>query len=129
MEALVVDASLVVDALCRDTDVGDFARELLSQHQLFSPDHIYIESAHAIKNLSRVFDGTRIELMRHGLTDLPMTQIGFKEFGDIAWRHRHHLSIYDAGYLAVSLLTGFPLATSDKRLAEVAQEFCEVIAA
>ena len=127
METLVVDASSLVGWLLELEPQASELDDLLMPATLFAPPHLQLEAAHALKNLSRVVPEPVIERAFEALTDLKVATMGFSEFAHLAWQHRHNLSLYDAGYLATAIVTGSPLVTSDRKLAAVANDFCEVI--
>ncbi|MFZ9087952.1 MAG: type II toxin-antitoxin system VapC family toxin [Pontimonas sp.] len=94
---------------------------------MHAPDHLFVESAHAIKNLSVRLPAESTQQAFDQLREIEVDTLPFTAFAELAWRHRHNLSLYDAGYLAVAMMTGFPLVTSDRRLASVAKNYVDVI--
>jgi predicted nucleic acid-binding protein len=127
VETLVVDASSLVDWLLEIEPEAGVLDDLLSPASLIAPPHLHLEAAHALKNLSRIVPPPVIDKAFESLTAVKVDTLGFSEFAHLAWQHRHNLSLYDAGYLATAIMTGSPLVTSDRQLAAVAKEFCEVI--
>jgi predicted nucleic acid-binding protein len=127
VEELVIDASSLVDVLTDERESSFTLAEKIAQANLFAPDHLFIESAQALKNLSAKLPAESIERAFDQLRTLEVQTVPFSVFSQIAWRHRHNLSLYDAGYLATATITGNPLVTSDRKLAAVAKDFCEVI--
>ena len=127
MEELVIDASSLVDVLTDERESSVALAEKIAQANLFAPDHLFIESAQALKNLSAKLPAESIERAFDQLRTLDVQTVPFSVFSQIAWRHRHNLSLYDAGYLATAMITGNPLVTSDRKLAAVAKDHCEVI--
>ena len=127
MEELVIDASSLVDVLTDERESSVALAEKIAQANLFAPDHLFIESAQALKNLSAKLPAESIERAFDQLRTLDVQTVPFSVFSQIAWRHRHNLSLYDAGYLATAMITGNPLVTSDRKLAAVAKDHCEVV--
>ena len=127
METLVVDASALVDVTTNSTESGDTLARLLDNAQLLAPDHIYIESANALKSLSRVIAVHHIEQALHEVTRLRIETFRFEEYGALAWNLSENFSLYDAGYVAVAAITGAPLVTLDKKLAATARNYCDVV--
>jgi predicted nucleic acid-binding protein len=127
VEELVIDASSLVDVLTDERESSFTLAEKIAQANLFAPDHLFIESAQALKNLSAKLPAESIERAFDQLRTLEVQTVPFSVFSQIAWRHRHNLSLYDAGYLATATITGNPLVTSDRKLAAAAKDFCEVI--
>ena len=127
MDSLVIDASVLVEALCSPSTRGEHARQLVGDFHLYAPEHVYIESAHAIKNLRSHIGHQRSEHAFSALRQIRIHGFRFTEFAAAAWTHRDNLSIYDAGYLAVAGLTGLPLATGDQRFATEAKKWVPVV--
>jgi predicted nucleic acid-binding protein len=127
VEELVIDASSLVDVLTDEKESSFALAEKIAQANLFAPDHLYIESAQALKNLAVRLPAESIEKAFDQLRALDVQTVPFSVFCQIAWRHRHNLSLYDAGYLATAMITGNPLVTSDRKLATVAKDYCEVV--
>jgi predicted nucleic acid-binding protein len=127
VETLVVDASSLVNWLLGIEPEASALDDLLTPASLVAPPHLQLEAAHALKNLGRVVPPAVIEKAFDSLTAIKVATLGFSEFAHLAWQYRHNLSIYDAGYLATAVMTGSPLVTSDRTLAAVAKDFCDVI--
>jgi predicted nucleic acid-binding protein len=127
VEELVIDASALVDALTDNSESALQLAERISEANLHAPDHLFVESAHAIKNLSARLPAESTQQAFDQLREIEVDTLPFTAFAELAWRHRHNLSLYDAGYLAVAMMTGFPLVTSDRRLASVAKNYVDVI--
>lgn len=127
MEELVIDASVLVDVLTVESKLALELSERIFDANLHAPDHLFVESAHAIKNLSARLPAESTQRAFDQLREIAVATLPFTAFAELAWRHRHNLSLYDAGYLAVAMMTKFPLVTSDRRLALVAKNYVEVI--
>jgi predicted nucleic acid-binding protein len=127
VETLVVDASSLVDWLLKVEPQVRALDDLLTTASLIAPPHIHLEAAHSLKNLGRFFPKPVIEEAFESLTVLKVATLGYSEFAHLAWQHRRNLSFYDAGYLATAMITSSPLVTSDRKLAAVAKDYCDVI--
>jgi len=51
----------------------------------------------------------------------------FEDYAYAMWPARHHISPYDAGYVALAQKTSLPLITLDRKLAAIARRHCEVV--
>lgn len=127
MEALVVDASSLVDWLVDEGSHAPRLRELLGGAALAGPPHLPLECGQALKNLSVVRDRDKIDRAFNSLCQLNLVTPSFSDLAMTAWKYRHNLSFYDASYLATALITGYPLLTSDRRLAAVARQIVPVV--
>jgi len=113
--SVVVDASIVIDALLGDT----IAEATLFDRVIHVPVTIDAEVLHALRR--RWFAGSLndenaldvIKLFRH----TPITRHPVQPFLDRMWSLRHNITAYDAGYVALAESLGLPLLTRDWRLA------------
>lgn len=124
--SIVLDASVVVDGLVDSTAVGDHARALMGQPGVYVPDLLYSEVSNALRRrevrLGRSFDPEFRTLLR-----VPWDRVPFSVFGPLTWPLRYDVSLYDAAYVALAMVLGVPLATTDRKLASVATRYCEVV--
>ena len=126
---IVVDASVVANALTDDGPVGQICRaELARDVHWAAPEHLIVETFSAIRGRylggkigeSRCTDALQalgsatIELMRT-IVLLPRM-----------WELRANVSGYDAAYVAMAETLDCPLVTSDARLARVTGLRCAV---
>jgi predicted nucleic acid-binding protein len=126
---IVVDASVLTDALVDDGPQGDSARgELAADPQWAAPGQLIVEVVSAIRG--KVLGGT-LRSARAGeaiaaLPQLVVVQVGAAELVDRMWQLRHNLSAYDAAYVAAAEALGCSLVTGDARLAKAAGVRCRV---
>lgn len=120
MNRIVVDASVIVDALAVDG-------RPLPQAELVSPSLLDYEVINTIRRHDRlgVFGAddaiatfAALAVTRHDAGPL-IPQI---------WAMRANFSAYDASYVALAQALGVPLLTRDARLARAATPYCDVIA-
>jgi len=124
--AVVVDASIVVEAFTAPGSSGQWCRETLATTTHYVPELIYSEVTQAFTRIEphAAFDmgNTHSRLLA-----MPWTVVGHRAYGQRIWALRHDVSIYDASYVALAMVTGFPLVTMDRKLASVATRYCDVM--
>ena len=123
---IVLDASVVADGLIGKGEEGSRAREYLDHPRAYVPELLFAEVGAVLKREERksgaVVDQKFQTLLSYGWKSVP-----FEVFGPLSWRHRHHVSMYDACYLALSIVLSATLVTNDKRLARAASRYCDVL--
>ena len=126
---IVIDASVLVDALTSDDPVGSAACNAIAGHRWAAPEHLRVETFHVIRRrlLGRKItveaaDGAVQDLAAAGLETVPTALL----LGRM-WELRDNMSGYDAAYVAAAEHLGVPLVTSDKRLAAAPGPRCEVV--
>jgi predicted nucleic acid-binding protein len=117
--SVVVDASVLIDALTTEDHVGDQAREALRGHRLAAPEHLRIEVLHAIRGRllgGKITDDAAAGAV-HDLAVIGLELVPTALLLERIWALRDNLSGFDAAYVAAAEHLGVPLVTSDKRLA------------
>ena len=129
-EALVIDASAVVEALL-GTDLGVKVRMRMRGHQLHAPAHLDAEVLSALGRLHRAGELRQSSVSKalDALAAAPIRRHPLSTLLSGAWRRRDNQRLVDALYteLAASL-DSIPLLTTDARLAR-ADDGVELIAA
>ncbi|MFF5172599.1 type II toxin-antitoxin system VapC family toxin [Micromonospora sp. NPDC000089] len=126
---IVVDASVLADALVDDGPVGDAARaELTRDPHWAAPSHLLVEVMSVIRGkvLGGKLGPTRAQ---EAITTLPMLvidDVGIAPLLDRMWQLRGNVTAYDAAYVAVAELMTCPLVTGDGRLAKASGVRCEI---
>lgn len=123
--AVVVDASIVVDALTNASRRGELSRQILTEHSLFVPDLVYSEVGHVLRRMEAMSGVPLANDFAH-LVTFPWTVIPFRIFGEGIWSLRHDMTLYDATYVGLARALGAPLITLDRKLASTASRHCEV---
>jgi predicted nucleic acid-binding protein len=125
---IVVDASVLVNALADDADAGDLARESIRGQALIAPHLTDIEFLSVLRR--QVARGEvlvrRAEFAVRDLLELRMRRAPHAPFADRIWQLRDNLTPYDAAYVAVAEALQVPLLTADRRLAKAPGIRCEV---
>lgn len=126
---IVIDASVLVDALLGDDDLGDAAREALAQTaDLHAPELIYPETLSACRRAKRLgwADDERIARAVARLAFAPIMRASHVPFIDRVWALRDRCSAYDANYVALAEVLDAPLVTTDRKLANAVADICDV---
>jgi predicted nucleic acid-binding protein len=116
---LVLDTSAVVDALAgRPPDERLLAR-LGSDGDLHAPHLLDVELLHALRRLVAAghLSEDRAADARSDFDDLTIARYEHGFLADRIWELRHHLTAYDATFVALSEALDVPLVTCDRRLA------------
>ncbi|WP_319460601.1 type II toxin-antitoxin system VapC family toxin [Micromonospora sp. RTP1Z1] len=126
---IVVDASVLADALVDDGPVGDAARaELTADPHWAAPGHLLIEVMSVIRG--KVL-GNKLALARaqeaiQTLPSLVIDEISTATLLDRMWQLRGNVTAYDAAYVAAAEMLACPLVTGDGRLAKASGVRCEI---
>lgn len=126
---IVVDASVLADALIDDGSAGDLARSALSEDLHWAaPAHLIVETISVIRGrlLGGRLQAQRADEAIAALVELEMDQIDVVPLTLRVWELRNNLTAYDAAYLAVAEELGCTLLTSDGRLARSDGARCPV---
>ena len=111
---LVVDASVLADALLDDGTAGDRARdELAADDQWAAPDHIFVEVMSVIRGrlLGRKIALERAEDAVTALVDMTMDKVDPVRLIPRIWELRGNVTAYDAAYVAAAEMLECPLLT------------------
>lgn len=126
---MVVDASVVLEALISGNPTGDEARARLeADDELVAPHLLDVEVASGLRRLeaNRVLPKDLAATAISQLARLPIERYPHQPFLARIWELRGGVSAYDAVYVALAEATKMPLCTSDERLAK-APIRCEVV--
>lgn len=126
---IVVDASVLVNAVADDAPEGDMARaRLLAAAGLHAPHLVDLEVLSVLRRAvaARKLDARRAKLAIDDLVDLRLTRYPHVPFVRRIWELRENLTPYDAAYVALAEELDCPLVTADARLAQAPGLPCEV---
>ncbi|MFI5924939.1 type II toxin-antitoxin system VapC family toxin [Micromonospora sp. NPDC051543] len=126
---IVVDASVLVDALVDDGPLGDAARaELTGDPHWAAPGHLLVEVLSVIRG--KVLGGklglARASEVVDTLPSLVVDEVNVAMLLDRMWQLRGNVTAYDAAYVAAAELLSCPLVTADGRLAKASGVRCEI---
>lgn len=126
---LVVDASVLADALLDDGMAGDRAREeLAADDQWAAPHHLFVELLSVVRGKLL---GQQITLERandaiDALEDVVVNKIDPAQLTGRIWELRANMTSYDAAYVAAAELLNCLLITGDRGLARARGVRCEI---
>lgn len=126
---IVVDASVLTNALVDDDALGDLAREALRRDDRWAaPEHLVVETFSAVRGrlLGRKISVQRAEnaVVALGVARIELTNVsGLLER---MWTMRENVSAYDSAYVAVAQTLGCTLVTADRSLARASAGRCSV---
>lgn len=125
---VVVDASVVIDALSSSGEAGERARQALRGVQWAAPEHLRIEAFQGIRGRA-LADKIDIETAHRAverLTQAAITTVATAPLLDRIWELRASLSGYDAAYVAAAEHLGVGLVTTDRRLVAAPGPRCPI---
>lgn len=126
---IVVDASVVANALADDGADGDLARQhLVNAPRIAAPDLVDVETVSVLRRRWRADDLTarRFSIAVDDLADLNVVRIPTLPLMRRAYELRANVSAYDASYVALAEHLGWVLLTADARLSRAPGIRCTV---
>jgi predicted nucleic acid-binding protein len=124
---IVVDASVLANAIGADDEDGRQARELLRTHrELAAPDLVDVETTAVLRRrwLAGTLSDGRFEQAIEDLADLPLARFPTRGLMHRAFELRANVTAYDACYVALAEALDWPLCTGDRRLAQASGPRC-----
>jgi predicted nucleic acid-binding protein len=126
---IVLDASAVIDWLIQTPAGRIIERRIYSRMEtLHAPHLLDLEVAQVLRRLSRegAISDQRADTAIQDLVQLRIVRYPHLFLLPRIWQHRHHLSAYDAAYVALAEKLGAALITRDGRLAAAARHDARV---
>lgn len=126
---IVVDASILANAIGDDGAPGRQARELLRAHRdLAAPDLVDVETTAVLRRrwLAGTLTAARFEHAVADLADFPLARFPTRQLMHRAFELRANVTAYDACYVALAEALEWPLGTADRRLAHATGPRCPV---
>lgn len=113
----VLDASVAVEYLLR-TPLGLTVSDMIEDASLVAPELMDVEVLSVLRRavLSGRLSEIRALMAIEDLAHWPVDRISHQALVRMAWRYHRNVSAYDAVYLSVARVHGFPLLTTDSRL-------------
>lgn len=124
---IVVDASVLVNALGDGSAAGDAARAALFGEGLAAPDLVDVETMSVMRKhwLGHHLDDEEFADGVDALWELEMARYPALTFLPRAFELCHTMTPYDAAYVALAELLECPLVTADARLVKAPGPQCE----
>jgi predicted nucleic acid-binding protein len=126
---IVVDASVVANALADDTADGDAARQALrSDDDIAAPDLVDVETVSVLRKrwLAGDLTARRFRTAITDLGDLAIARHPTFPMMPRAYELRGNVTPYDAAYVALAEVLDCALLTSDSRLASAPGPRCVI---
>lgn len=126
---IVVDASVLVNALADDTEDGRAARHRLSRGgELVAPDLVDVETVSVLRRRWLAGDVTarRFSAAVEDLESLSLTRFPTLPLMRRAYELRANVTAYDAAYVALAEQLDCALVTADARLTKAPGVKCRV---
>jgi predicted nucleic acid-binding protein len=126
---IVVDASVLSNALAEAGDEGELAREAIAGERLMAPAIVDLEVLSIWRRAARA-GRLGAERARQALQDLAAIQlqrVPNEMLTARIWDLRHNLSAYDAAYVALAEVMEARLFTADGRIARAPKLGCDVV--
>jgi predicted nucleic acid-binding protein len=128
-DSIVVDASVLADALCGSGAVADAARDALRERRWAAPEHLHVETFSVIRGRTlggKLSPEAGARAVRR-LAAVVVEAVPSVRLIDRMWQLRHNLSGYDAAYVAAAELLAVPLVTGDRRVAAAPGLRCRIV--
>lgn len=125
---IVVDTSAVIDAVLGWPPKPDLLSRLADDGDLHAPHLIDVEILHALRRLAQtgVVHAARVDEARVDIDDIALTRYPLGSLAERVWELRHHLTAYDAVFVALAEALEAPLITCDRWLARAGGHEAEV---
>lgn len=126
---MIVDASVLVEAVVRTGPRADWAEAAVTMDGLQAPQGIFAETCNVLARLERagLLRGAEATEALHDALATRITLCPFDVVASRVWELRHNVTVYDARYVALAEITGEPLATLDRRLAAAPGTACRFL--
>lgn len=125
---IVVDASVLANAVGDDGRDGSTARAALAGHDLSVPDLVDVEVVSVLRRrwLGKTMTAKRFAAAVDDLSSMPADRYPVLPFTPRAYELRSNVSPYDATYVALAEQLGCVLITADTRLARAHGPRCAI---
>ncbi|MFD0446005.1 MULTISPECIES: type II toxin-antitoxin system VapC family toxin [Streptomyces violaceusniger group] len=126
---IIVDASVLIEALTGDAAAGKAARARLAQDPHWAaPGHLVVETFHAVRGrlLGGKITQARAEDAVAALTGASIESIAIQPLLMRMWELRGQVTGYHAAYIAAAEVYRAPLITGDARLSRCTMARCVI---
>ena len=106
--SVVVDSSVVIAALIDTGPLGEWAEQILEDHDLYAPEHLRLGTANVLRRLERGKEISEQEANAafEDLVELDVELHAFEAFSERVWELRNNVSIYDGVLLENEVFVG-----------------------
>jgi predicted nucleic acid-binding protein len=126
---IVIDASVLANAIGDDEAAGRHARDLLgASAELAAPDLVDVETTAVLRRrwLAGAITDERFEQAVDDLRDIPVLRFPTAGLMRRAFELRANVTAYDACYVALAEALDWPFCTADSRLAHARGTRCSM---
>ncbi|HVX47094.1 MAG TPA: type II toxin-antitoxin system VapC family toxin [Mycobacteriales bacterium] len=126
---IVVDASVLTNALTDDGPIGQLSRSSLAEDpQWTGPEHLIVETFSAIRGrlLGRKISEQRAREAIEAIAGVEIGMLPVVRLLPRMWELRNAIGGSDAAYVASAEIDECALLTADVRLARAAESYCDV---
>ena len=127
--AIVLDASALIAKLTSNEEFAQEIEDLTENNLVIAPDVILLEVISGLYKMSlrkeissQFFKSTYLQVSQQDITLVPSKDI-IPQIDDLLG----NITAYDASYVNLARKLNIPLCTIDKKLANSASRYCEVI--
>lgn len=125
---VVVDASTLVAKLTSSDDFAQSINEIAYKETFVAPDLIIIETVSGLKKMKlrneideELFDSAYLKIEQEDIILVP-SKLVLPHLKELLGQ----ITAYDASYVALANKLNYKLITADKKLANIAQKYCQV---
>lgn len=128
-DLVVIDASVLADALCGTGGTADAARNAIRNRRWAAPEHLRVETFSVIRGrtLGGKLSPAAGAVAVRRLSGVVVRTLSSSPLLERMWQLRDNLSGYDAAYVAAAELLAVPLVTGDRRVAAAPGLRCRVV--
>jgi predicted nucleic acid-binding protein len=126
---MVVDASVLANALADDEDDGHTARvELRAAGEFTAPDLVDVETVAVLRKrwIARTISDQRFDTAIIDLEQMDFERVPTLRMMRRAYELRSNVTAYDAAYVALAEILDCELVTADRRLAAAPGPRCAI---
>ena len=125
---VVCDASAIVALLLDAGADGQWATDALTGTEIAAPSLMMFEASNLIRRheLAGHVSPDQAVQAHADLVELAIEQWPYELLASRVWELRNNLSSYDASYVALAEITGAPLVTLDRQIAQAPGLRCAV---